>query len=187
MPLLAQPGERPTAAAVRAMAKAAQAEGRGDNSAIVLALDKRVRDRWGDFESFPISLVRRQDLTISLSTPYMTYRRGVIEHLRMREALSAVPWIDTAVIGVGPNRLDAPDIVRIVVERGGQTIAPEKNLLRPMQFTSGTGETAALHAGDVHYPMSAFVPGADVRIIATPASGEPFVFTLADADLRLLK
>jgi hypothetical protein len=80
-----------TATTIRALTKEAQAEGRGDNNAIVLALDKRVRARWGDFESFPISIVRRQDITIYLATPYMSYRRALIERLRMREPAATVP------------------------------------------------------------------------------------------------
>ena len=169
------------------MTKEAEAEGKGDNSAIVMALDKRVRARWGDFESFPLSIVRRQDLTISLAMPYMTYRRAVIAHLRMREALTDIPWIDAAVISVSPDRLEAPDISRLVVERDGKEVAPLRSLLRPMQFSNGSGDSASLHAGDVHYPLSAFAPGAGVRISAIPAAGEPFVFTLDDTDLRQLK
>jgi hypothetical protein len=169
------------------MTREAQAEGKGDSSAVVLALDKRVRARWGDFESFPISVVRRQDLTIYLATPYMAYRRGVIEHLRMREPLTQVPWTDWAVVSVSPDRIEAPDIRRVTLAREGKEIAPLKSLLRPMQFSNGSGGTASLHAGEIHYPMSALAPGASVTITASPASGDPFVLVLEDSRLRLLK
>jgi hypothetical protein len=177
----------PTAAVVRALTKEAQAEGKGDNNEVVLALDKRVRARWGDFESFPVSILRRQDITIYLATPYMSYRRAVIEHLRMREPLTGVPWVDWAVVSVGPERLEAPDITRVVVERGGKEIPPLKSLLRPMQFTNGSGDTASLHAGEVHFPMSAFAPGATVSVTVVSASGDPFLLTLEDSQLQLLK
>jgi hypothetical protein len=183
----AQRGDGPNASAIRMLTREAQSEGKGDNNAVVLALDKRVRARWGDFESFPVTIVRRPDIMISLATPYMSYRRALIEHLRMREPLTGIPWIDWAVISVGPERLDAPDIARIVVQRGESEVKPLKNLLRPMQFTNGNGDTAALHAGEVHYAMSAFAPGAIVTITASPASGEPFVLTLEDSQLRQLK
>jgi hypothetical protein len=56
-----------------------------------------------------------------------------------------------------------------------------------MQFTNGSGDSASLHAGEVHYPVSAFAPGATVTVTAFPASGEPFVVTFDDAQLRQLK
>jgi hypothetical protein len=69
--LLAQKKEPMTAARVRALTREAAAEARGDKNEMVLALDRRFRARWGDFESFPVSIVRREDLTITLSTPYL--------------------------------------------------------------------------------------------------------------------
>lgn len=183
----AQKVDLPSASAVRAMTREAQAEGKGDDSATVLALDKRVRARWGDFESFPLTIVRQPELTIYLATPYMLYRRALIEHLRMREPLTGVPWTDWAVVSVSPDRIDAPDITRVTLTRGGREVAPIKSLLRPMQFSNGSGETASLHAGEVHYPMSALTPGAPVTITASASAGQPFALTLDDGQLRLLK
>jgi hypothetical protein len=183
----AQKVDLPTAPALRAMTREAQAEGKGDSSAIVLALDRRVRARFGDFESFPVSIVRRQDLTIYLATPYMAYRRSVIEHLRMREPLTQIPWNDWAVISVSPERIEAPDVRRVTLTRDGNEIPPLKSLLRPMQFSNANGDSASLHAGEVHYPMSALAPAATVTITASPASGDPFVLVLEGSQLRLLK
>ena len=169
------------------MTRDAQAEGKGDSSAIVLALDKRVRARWGDFETFPVSIVRRQDLTVYLATPYMSYRRAVIEHLRMREALTAVPWTDAAVISVSPERIDAPDVTAVAVTRDGREVKPLRSQLRPMQFSDGSGKSASLHAGEVHFPMAAFSAGGVVSVRVSSASGEPFVVTLQDDQLQQLK
>lgn len=187
MAVQAQSANGPTASGVRTLTRDAQSEGKRDNNAIVLALDKRVRARWGDFESFPVSIVRRQDITIYLATPYMTYRRALIEHLRRQERLTEIPWVEWAVVSINPERIDAPDITRVIVRRDGTEVVPIKSLLRPMQFTNGSGDSASLHAGDVHYAMSAFAPGATVTISAAPASGEPFVLTLDDVQLRPLK
>ena len=185
--LHAQKADRPTAAAVRTMTREAQSEGKADNSAVVLALDKRVRARWGDFETFPVSIVRREDLTIYLATPYMSYRRALIEHLRMREPLTAVPWTDAAVVSVSPERLEAPDIKGIAVTRDGREVKAIKSALRPMQFSDASGARASLHAGEVHFPMSAFAPAATVIVTASSAAGETFVVTLPDDQLRPLK
>jgi hypothetical protein len=183
-------GQRPapiTESRVRSLAREAEAEGRGDKTEVVLALDRRFRDRFGDFESFPITIVRRDDLSVVLSTPFMTYRRALAEYLRMNDPLAKIPWIPTAVINVGPLQLGAPDIVRVVVERDGKPIAPSANLLKPMSFANGNGDTAVIHAGDVRFPMSALAPGAAVRILAIPKAGEPFAVTLDDGQLHTLK
>ena len=185
--LSAQRREPMTQNAVRALAKEAEAEGRGDKNEIVIALDKRVRARWGDFESFPVTIVRREDLSIVLSTPFMTYRRTLAEYLRMEDSLARIPWIPFAVVTVGPIHLGAPDITRVVLERGGAPVAAAENLLKPMSFTNGSGDTAVMHAGEVRFPMSAFAPGAPVTISAIPKSGERFTLSLDDSQLATLK
>src|SRR5262245_14757563 len=174
-------------AALRAMTQEAESAARGDKNEVVLGLDSRVRARWGDFESFPITIVRREDLSIVLSTPFMTYRRALAEFLRMNESLDKIPWIPTAVIAISPSRLEAPDILRVVVERDGKEIAPAENLLKPMAFTNGSGDSATIHAGEVRFPMTAFAPGATVKIAAVPAKGDAFTYDLDDAQLATLK
>jgi hypothetical protein len=56
-----------------------------------------------------------------------------------------------------------------------------------MTFTNGAGDTAVMHAGEVRFPMSAFVPGATVTVSAIPRTGEPFAVTLDDSQLQTLK
>ena len=51
----------------------------GDNNALVRGVDKRVRALVGDFESFPIYFESRDDISIMLLTPYMSYRTALIE------------------------------------------------------------------------------------------------------------
>jgi hypothetical protein len=154
---------------------------------MLLALDRRFRARWGDFESFPVSIVRREDLSITLSTPYMTYRRALADHLRMSDSLAGIKWIEGGVVTVSPGRIGAPDITRVVVERDGKPVPPLEILLRAMSFTNGSGETAVIHAGDVRFPMSAFAPGAAVTLTAVPQDGASFVFTLDATLLQTLK
>jgi hypothetical protein len=179
---LAQRAEPLTVARVRTLAKEAEAEAKGDRNEIVLALDRKFRQRWGEFESFPISIVRREDLTLLLSTPYMTYRRAVAEYLRSGETLANVPWAPAAVVTVSPAQIGSPDIIKVIVERDGKAVAPLENLLRPMSFANGNGQTAIIHAGEVRFPVSAFAPGASVTVTAIPAAGASFVFPV-DADL----
>ena len=182
-----QPADRMTGPEIRALTKDAQSAARGDKDEMVLRLDARVRARWGDFESFPISIVRREDIRIILSAPYMTYRRTLAEYLRINRPIADVPWIDAVAIVIDPMRIDAPDIVRVIVERGGQDIRPTEDLLRPMTFANGNGGQAVLHAGEVRFPVTAFAAGAPVTVTAIPAAGSPFVATLSDAQLQTLK
>ena len=183
----AQRTEPVTESRVRALTREAQSEAKGDKTDTVLALDRRFRERFGDFESFPITIVKREDLSVVLSTPFMSYRRALAEYLRMGDPLAKIPWIPTAVINVGPMQLGAPDITRVVVERNGKPVQPADNLLKPMTFTNGNGDSARIHAGDIRFPMTAFAPGAPVTISVVPSQGEPFVLRLDDAQLAMLK
>ena len=172
---------------MRALAREAESKARGDKTEIVLTLDDRFRERFGDFESFPITIVKREDLSIVLSTPFMTYRRTLAEYLRMGDPLAKIPWIPTAVVNVGPMQLGAPDITSVVVERNGKPVPPSDNLLKPMTFTNGNGDSEVIHAGDVRFPMSAFAPGATVIVSAIPRTGGPFSITLDESQLQTLK
>jgi hypothetical protein len=185
--LAAQRAEPVTADRVRALARAAAAAARGDKTEVVLGLDQRFRARWGEFESFPITIVKRADLSVVLSTPFMTYRRALAEYLRMNEPISRIPWIPAAVITIDPLQINAPSITGIVVERNGKPVPPEESALKPMTFTNGSGDSAVIHAGDVRFPMSAFAPGATVTVSAVPRAGQPFSVTLDDSQLGTLK
>jgi hypothetical protein len=186
--LHAQEREPMTAARVRALTKEAEAEARrGDKNEIVLALDRRFRARWGDFESFPVSIVRREDLRVTLSTPYMTYRRALADYLRRGDSIAGIPWIEAGVVTVSPGQIGAPDITHVAVERDGKAVRPLESLLKAMSFTNGSGESAVIHAGDVRFPMSAFAPGASVTLTAAPDAGASFVFTLDASLLQTLK
>lgn len=183
----AQRAEPMTAARIRALTNDVRKAARGDKNELVIALDDRVRARWGDFETFPISLLRRDDLRITLSAPYLMYRRTLVEYLRIDRPITTVPWVDAAIITVEPSRIDAPDITQILVKRSEQDVQPSANLLRPMTFADGNGRQSIIHAGEVRFALSAFAPGAVVMVKAVPQSGEPFVAALDDAQLRTMK
>ena len=183
----AQRAEPMTAALVRALTKEAEAEAKGDGNALVIGLDKRIRARWGDFESFPLSVTKREDISVTLTMPYMRYRLTLADHLRFGQPIANIEWTDAVVVSVGPERIEAPDITSIVVQRDGSSVAPVKNALTPMHFTNGTGESATLHAGEVHFPLSAFAASAVVTVSAIPQTGPPFVLTLGSEQLLSLK
>jgi hypothetical protein len=182
-----QPGERLTEQRVRALTRQSAADARGDATKLVLSLDRRVRERWGDFESFPISIVRREDVLVTLTTPYMAYRLAVADHLRLRRPLRDVPWTDAAVVVVSPERIGGPDIQTVAVSRDGREVPPLRDRLRPMTFTNGNGETSVMHAGEVQFPMAAFAPGSLVTVSARRLEGGPFLYTFSASELQALK
>lgn len=183
----AQAGQPVTEARVRALAKRAQADARGDATALVLALDQQVRTTWGEFESFPISVVRREDLLVTLSSPYMSYRRVIVDALRTKRPILGVAWVDAVVLSVSPARLTSPDIERVDLTRDGREMPPQKDGLRPMTFSNGSGEQGTLHAGDIQWPVSAFAPGASVVVTLHTRNSEPFVYEFSHAELTTLK
>ncbi|HKT81653.1 MAG TPA: hypothetical protein VJP86_15605 [Vicinamibacterales bacterium] len=185
--LAAQTAPPLTESRVRAFARQARTESRGDSTDLVLALDRRVRETWGEFESFPMSILRRDDLLVTLTGPYMAFRRSIVDMLRTRRSIDEAPWVDAAVLTVSPVRLEAPDISQVDLTRNGAIVPAAKNELRPMTFDNGAGARGVLSAGDVRYPMSAFAPGGTVILTLRPRSGEPFVYRFSDAELSSLK
>jgi hypothetical protein len=186
-PMATQTGGPVTASALRRLARDAAAAADADRTEIVLTFDREVRARWGDFESFPISIIKNEALNVYLTAPLMRFRTALIEHLRMREPIADVPFAAEVTVVVAPERLTAPDILAIAVERAGKPVPPVRNALKPMTFTSGSGESALLHAGEVHFPLDAFRPGQTVAVVARPKDAEPVTVPLSDMQLRTLK
>jgi hypothetical protein len=172
---------------VRDLARQAAREAKGDSTEMVLALDRRVRERWGDFESFPVTIVQDDDLLVALTAPYLSFRTSLIDMLRSGRAIQAAVWTNAVTVTVTPKRLGAPDIESVAVSRNDRPIPPIRNALRPMRFSDGTGKEGVLHAGDVSFPTSAFAPGGNVVVALAPRDRVAIDRALSDADLRMLK
>lgn len=183
----AQSHEPLTEARVRALARQASRESRGDPTELVLALDRRVRAQWGDFESFPLSVVRNDDLLVTVSAPYMSFRRSLVDVLRSGRPIEQAVWTSTVVIEISPRRLGAPDLASVILSRDGQTVTPVRSTLRPMTFSNGAGEEGMIHAGEVQFAPSAFLPGAPVLLTLAPTGSPSIVYTFDDAELATLR
>jgi hypothetical protein len=183
----AQTREVMSEARVRDFVRQALREGKGDPTETVLDLDRRVRERWGDFESFPVSIVRNEDLLVAMTAPYLSFRNSLIDMLRSGRSMNQAVWTNLVIVTVTPRRLGAPDIESVVVTRNNQIVTPLKNALRPMRFSSGAGEEGILHAGDVSFSPSAFAPGGTVVVMLTPRGAEPIVRRFSDDELTTLK
>jgi hypothetical protein len=172
---------------VRELARQAVRDRRGDPTEVVLELDRRVRERWGDFESFPLTIVGDEDLLVTVAAPYMSFRNRLIDMLRSGRPIDQAVWTSVVVVAITPRRIGAVDIESVVLSRDGRTVAPVRNAVRPMRFSSGTGEERAIHAGEVGFSAAAFSPGGHVVLTLTPRSGNPIVHAFSEDQLGTLK
>jgi hypothetical protein len=169
------------------MARDAARASKGDPTELILALDASVRARYGDFEPFPLSVVRGQDLQVTVVAPYMAYRRGLVDLLRTRRPIDDARWVGAVVVAVEPLRLDAPDVEEVTVTRNGSAVRSVGNTLKPMTFSNGSGEQRAVHAGTVLFAVEAFEPGAEVVLRLTARGLEPITYAFSDAELTTLR
>jgi len=174
-------------APVRDLARQAAREAKGEPTELVLALDRRVRERWGDFESFPLTIVQTDDLLVALSAPYMAFRNSLIDMLRSGRSIDRAVWANLVTVAITPRRLDAQDIESVAVTRNNQEIEPIRNALRRMRFSNGTGEDRMIHAGDISFPPAAFSPGGTVVLTLKPRGTDPIVRSFTDDELRRLR
>ena len=183
----AQPDEPLTESRVRGYARQAERDARGDATELVLALDTLVRARVGDFESFPLSIVRDDELLVTVTAPYMAFRRSLIDVLRAGRPLSQAAWTGAVEVAVTPRRLGAPDIESVRMSRDGRAVAPLKTSLRPMTFSNGAGGESVLHAGEVQFTPAAFLPHGSVVLTLTPRGRDPISYNFTESELATLR
>ena len=172
---------------VRELTRQAARDAKGDPAEIVMRLDQRIRERWGDFETFPLTIVRDEDLLVTVTAPYLSFRTSLIDMLRSGRPIDRAVWTNMIVVTISPTRLGAANIESVVVSRDGRAVVPVRNTLRSMRFSSGTGDEAVLHAGEVGFSLEALLPGAKVVLTLAPRVGDPIVHPFSDDELRTLK
>lgn len=160
-----------------------------DDDDFIRALDKAVHpDLEGVTSSTDAVTVGFADgFLIQAVFPYGRYRSDLIEALRKKEPIEGALMLAAVEISVYPSRIDAPDIIRIVVERDGKAATPIANTLKPTEMITRWRVKAFLHAGGVLYPCSAFAAGAKVTVTAIPRNGSNFTKTFSSAELATLK
>ena len=172
---------------VRGWVRQAARDRRGDRNEIVLEIDRRVRERWGDFESFPLTIVQDEDLLVTVAAPYMSFRNSLVDMLRSGRPAGQAVWTGMVVVQITPRRLGAADIELVALSRDGRPVAPLRQALRPMRFSSGTGEERTIHSGEVGFAPAAFSPGGTVVLTLNPQGGQPIVHAFSDDELGTLK
>jgi hypothetical protein len=183
----AQTRDAPSESQVRGWVRQAARDRRGDPSEIVLEIDRRVRERWGDFESFPLTIVQDEDLLVTVAAPYMAFRNSLVDMLRSGRPVGQAVWTGMVVVQITPRRLGAVDIELVALSRDGRPLAPLRHALRPMRFSNGTGEERTIHAGEVGFAPAAFSPGGTVVLTLNPRAGQPIVHAFSEDELGTLK
>lgn len=155
-----------------------------DIPTILRALDKEVGANTALVEQGPgIAIHYEEGLLVSLFYPYSSYRFALGEAIRQRESIATVDIPTVVSIHVSPSQIDAPDIVRVIVERNGKVVAPIANTLRPTVFTTRLGAKSLLHSGALTFSCTAFAPGGRVMVTAIPESGDNFEKVFSQTEL----
>ena len=117
----------------------------------------------------------------------MLFRNSLVDMLRSGRPVGQAVWTSMVVVAITPQRLTAADIELVALSRDGRAVAPLRQALRPMRFSSGTGEERMIHAGEVGFAAAAFSPGGDVVLTLTPRGGHPIVHAFSEDELGTLK
>lgn len=184
----ASSGCQPPSAELRGLARRLRAQHPSDTGAFLHALDREIGAEYMDtIVEGRILFAASDDLDVMITPRYAAYRFGLKEAIRKMDPLDDVPIIDGVTISVGPDKMTAPDIIKIVVTRNGEVVAPTTSTLEPTTLTNAFGSHVVLHRGAVLFPCSAFAPGAIVVVTAIPDSGSNFSHQLSLGDLRNMR
>lgn len=186
----AKPPVQITGDALQILAREAVQEVKGSSdpeSAVGVALGSRAIAKWGPIQESPFRLHTSDDIMIVVSTPYSSFLAELSERVRLMESTDRIPFDPNFSIVVEPLKIDAPDIVKVVVERDGVIVQPLSVDLPTKTFNSRNGARVILHAGSVTYPPPAFAPGTTVRITAIPSEGSNIRETLTSETLERFK
>jgi len=145
---------------------------------------QRMDDAFGPDPTIP--LAKSDQLTVLLFTQLSLLRAELTTKLRKLEPLGDVSPHAGIGIYVAPQRINAPDISKVVLMRNGQIVAPLNSTLETQSLRTALGAVVSKHAGVVEFPESAFAEGARVHISLIPESGENIEIELSPERLMLL-
>lgn len=171
----------------RKFASDAAAVAKGDPDKFDKAFRDAVRTVMPGYSAEAVFVHSLGGLDIWITGPISEFQRGARLAVRKMESVDKVEWSPDALLSVLPSRIDAPNIEKVVITRGGQTVEPIRNQLSQNEAATAMGGKVTLGAGSVSYPMSAFAPGAEVIITAIPKAGQNIVKVLKDGDLKKLR
>lgn len=161
-----------TEADARAAILAATTDAGADPDQFLRAYERRMREVDDDFRAEPHTLIRTAAYAVILEGPAQRLARYAAEAVRKMEPIQPSPWLDGVAIAVEPWQAGGDDIGRVVVLRDGVRVDPIASTLVPRAFSNAMGARFEIHAGDVIFPASAFLPGGRVDVVLIPERGD---------------
>jgi hypothetical protein len=147
---------------------------------------------FGDVTPYESRLEDSKDLLVQILTPLVLYAAGVrtsiekFEPVRDPVRTEAIFGGDPVVtINVTPRTMTAPNIERMLVFRDDKPV-PMSSALAPRTFQNRLGGSVTLGQGFVAVPVSAFLPGGTVKIVAI-ATPKNFEWTIDSETLKKFK
>ena len=129
----------------------------------------------------------RSAITAGAYGPISGFYLSASDLIRARKPIERAVWIEGVTVLIVPSTTKAPNIERVLVTRDGKAIAPLSSSLQSTALGHDAQVQATLNSGKIVFPLSAFDPGADVRITLIPAEGNSFVTRLSRADIAMLR
>jgi hypothetical protein len=117
-------------------------------------------------------------------------------YLQLQERIRKVESLDDPlpvraenelVVFLTPKTIDAPDIVKIVIEQAGVLLQPTFNQLEPRTGRTGFGVPVTKHGGVVYFDASRLSPRETARILLIPERGANLEWALEPAALAMLR
>lgn len=189
-PPVSTSGCLPTAVDLRAITRDVRAANPTDTDAFLRALDRAAGVDFTAMEptrNGDVRLLSVDGIVVTLTPRYGLYRLALSEQIRKMEPIESTPIIDGHAVIVTPTTMDAPDIVKVALQRNGVIVQPIESSLASKVFQNRMGASTTKHAGMVLFPCSAFAPDSIVTVTLIPDVGENISKTLTLGVLRALR
>jgi hypothetical protein len=127
-------------------------------------------------------------VTLWAEGPIYSFERAMSEAIRLREPITGITPRLLAQIHVEPTAVNAPDILKVILEVEGREIAPlPESDFHVEELTSAMGVKASRHRGVLVFPSDVFAEWRTVKVTFIPATGSNLKFTLDRYDLHFLQ
>ena len=134
-----------------------------------------------------LDIISSDELIVSVTARYALYRFALADSIRKMEPIEKAPIPGGHLVSVTPRTMDAPDIIKVVVQRNGVTVEPIATDLKPKAFSNRMGASTTLHAGTMMFACSAFAPNGIVTITAIPNTGTNTTRRLTLGEIRSMR
>ncbi len=121
---------------------------------------------FGDVTPSEAWISMSDDLIARVHTPFTELRIAFQSALNKLEPLPNEPLDPVIAVVVSPRQMTSANVTRVVLFRGTEEVKPiAGGDFGPREYSNRMGAKTTLNAGTTLFPVSAFAPGADVKIL----------------------